>query len=605
MESGKSLVNFPEAFYPLVVITGDRREEYPQSTADLLVYSFSVTDLTYILHLNLKATEIYTDKYFVLYDDATLRRKFGNKNLLVIGSPAVNLLTRQINNDMLFRFNIQEESELRLQAQSRILEKIKFDRGGLTIYRELLKGAATLEEAILKTGDLATKKNELTARYSWLFEEFERTGLKSYKSLLHEFDRPGIWDSIDQTIHGASPKGDRDYGLVSIAKHPYAQDDFVAVCAAGVHGIATAQSLRLLAEPKSFENRPYGGVIEVQINTFGDWMDRFFDVTTVTWETSEYGPQHPNIPPKLLNLIGPHREPQRLQGPVKIYLSTPYKKDNLLQERLNAKIRHICRDFHQSRGFASDILDPFVLPKGGASVTTFAEAILHHMKDRDFVIHDVTGLAPGVLFEVGFSLGAGIDFFLLWDESRGQKLDLGRIPALLKNLHIEALDFTLPTFERILCERVFAQALARRATPPPDGGDSLPAPVGKAFVRACESNHESRRMIAAALRDHQIDVLAKADFPPFGEPRLTLALLRMAKAVLVDVTDKYHDGIITLGMCKALKLQNILMLARIDEDVAMWDGPKCFWSADLELRERQIQEEVSGFIRGLQQKSHD
>jgi nucleoside 2-deoxyribosyltransferase len=597
MENEKTLVNFPEAFRPIAVVTGDRRESVPQSKADLLAYSFSVTDLSYIQHLNLGETEIYSDKYFVLYDKETLKRKFGGKNLLVIGSPAVNFLARIINDDMLFRFNIAESTKSKIDAQLEILDKIKFDQRGLTIYQQLLMGASSLEEAIIRTEHLATEKQELERRYRWLFEEFKATELKSYKALLHEFDRPGIWDPIEGTIHGASPKGNRDYGLVSIAKHPYAENDsFVAVCAAGVHGIATAQCIKLLANPRNFENRPYGGIVEIQMNPFGDWMDRFLDAS-VGWETKEYEPRHPNVSPHLINVIhGLSGHEINPKGAKKIYLSTPFKKDDLRQQEFNGKVRRIAGEFHKTAGYANEVLDAYTLPMGGGAERGFAENILDHIRQTDYVIHDLTGLARGVLFEVGFSLGLKKDFYLLWNNAPKQ-FDLALLPGLLKTFNVEGCDPNDQFFHKILCEKVFRPSLQKETVERPETA-MLPN-RSKALIKTAKANADTRELIAAALKNHNIDVLSKTDLPKLGEPKMTIQAIKSASYVLVDITDNYYDGIIILGICKALNLENVLMLSRMDDDLAMWDGPKCLWSADEVLKAREIQNEISSFIKSV------
>lgn len=597
MEKEKTLVNFPAAFQPIVVVTGDRREAAPQSKADLLAYSFSVTDVSYIQYLNLGQVEIYSDKYFVLYDRETLKRKFGGKNLLVIGSPAVNLLARIINDDMLFRFNIAETTKAKLEAQLKILDKIKLDQRGLAIYQQLLTGTSSLEEALIRMEHLATEKQELERKYRWLFEQFKAIELKSYKALLHEFDRPGLWDPIEGTIHGASPKGNRDYGLVSIAKHPYAENDsFVAVCAAGVHGIATAQCVKLLANSRNFENRPYGGIVEIQMNQFGDWMDRFLDAS-VAWETKEYAPRHPNVPPHLINVIhgSAHRD-ANVKASKHIYLSTPFQKDDLLQQEFNHKISGICKEFHKTANYDCQVFDPYTLPTNGGAARGFAEVILDHIKQTDYVIHDLTSLARGVLFEIGFSLGLKKDFYLLWNNSK-KRFDLALLPELLKTFNVELCEPNDHFFYKILCEKIFRVSLQTKTVTPGNHAPKTPSIKNKALIRTAKSNSDSRELIAATLKNHHIDVLSKNDFSKQSEPQMTIQAIKSASCIFVDITDNYHDGIIMLGICKALNLDNVLMLSRMDEELAMWDGPKCLWSADEMLKAKEIQNDISSLIK--------
>src|SRR5207248_2874276 len=71
----RSLKYFPEAFLPLTVICGDRREPTPKTRGDLFAYSVSITDLTFIPQLGLpRDTRIRTDKLCVLLSQESLKR---------------------------------------------------------------------------------------------------------------------------------------------------------------------------------------------------------------------------------------------------------------------------------------------------------------------------------------------------------------------------------------------------------------------------------------------------------------------------------------------------------------------------------------------------
>ena len=89
---GRTLERFPDDFYPLMAVCGDRREDPPKTPGDLLAYSASTLDLMYFSELNLsREVRIVSDKMFAFLEDKDLRNEFGNTNLLVIGSPADEL----------------------------------------------------------------------------------------------------------------------------------------------------------------------------------------------------------------------------------------------------------------------------------------------------------------------------------------------------------------------------------------------------------------------------------------------------------------------------------------------------------------------------------
>ena len=102
---GRTFRDFPEAFYPLEVVTGDKREErgFLIDIADFGAYSASPADTRWIFNLGLAEDVVkHIDKNFLLLDEDRLVERFAKKNLLVIGSPASNHLARMVNDDIVF-----------------------------------------------------------------------------------------------------------------------------------------------------------------------------------------------------------------------------------------------------------------------------------------------------------------------------------------------------------------------------------------------------------------------------------------------------------------------------------------------------------------------
>jgi len=102
-----TLGNFPRGFEPLTVVVGDRREQPLVSRGDLLVGSASPEDLKHILSLGLRDSQsvIRTDKLITnTANQNDLHRVFGDSNLLVVGSPFVNLMARIVNGVSFFPF---------------------------------------------------------------------------------------------------------------------------------------------------------------------------------------------------------------------------------------------------------------------------------------------------------------------------------------------------------------------------------------------------------------------------------------------------------------------------------------------------------------------
>ncbi|MFP5286690.1 MAG: hypothetical protein ACLGI9_13190, partial [Thermoanaerobaculia bacterium] len=70
----------------------------PKTSGDLLAYSASTLDLLYLPKLQLPPnTLILSDKIFVIERPEIIRQLCREVNILTIGSPAVNLFSRRIN----------------------------------------------------------------------------------------------------------------------------------------------------------------------------------------------------------------------------------------------------------------------------------------------------------------------------------------------------------------------------------------------------------------------------------------------------------------------------------------------------------------------------
>jgi len=93
----RTLQDFPHAFYPMAIVTGDKREDSESriTVGDFGAVSASPAESRWLLRLGLRSdVEIYSDKVFLLQKPEELRERFGEKHLLVIGSPGSNHFAR-------------------------------------------------------------------------------------------------------------------------------------------------------------------------------------------------------------------------------------------------------------------------------------------------------------------------------------------------------------------------------------------------------------------------------------------------------------------------------------------------------------------------------
>jgi DNA-binding XRE family transcriptional regulator len=275
-----TLENFPDAFYPLTIICGDRRETTPRNKADIFAYSVSTIDLMYILKLGLeRTTKIKSDKIFALMDDDYLQAELGNTNLLIIGSPAANFAARRINKDSLFRFGIPKE----MQTFEKKLGDLKQlnDEAHLQVFWKMIQEPENKDISKYEGGSVP--KKELIGLRKAVEDLLQRYPLKY---LLNQYKKPGLIDPADGMVHAQHTGLQNDFGLVSLAKHPFSEKH-LCVFVGGIHGPGTANALATLSDGRNFKNHPMGGIIEVNLSVFSNWPSKF-EKATWEWQTSNY-----------------------------------------------------------------------------------------------------------------------------------------------------------------------------------------------------------------------------------------------------------------------------------------------------------------------------
>lgn len=253
-----SLSSFPKAFSPLTVIVGDKREVPPKSPGDLLALSASTSDLRWILRMNLpRDVDIVSDKVLLKASDNYLFEKFGQKNLLVIGSPAANHIARLVNETTFFSFKISSRTR---QEIKKLIDQSNYSKANIAPLQRYVDNLAHNGEAIRFYLNQLRIGGFIDPTY-----EFKTRG---------EFIGPDV-----------------DYGIISVCKNPYARSgNYVAVLAAGVHLPGTMQSLLMLADAENlFRERQLGGVFKVTLYE-PDWAKRMEENVVVEWSTDPYTP---------------------------------------------------------------------------------------------------------------------------------------------------------------------------------------------------------------------------------------------------------------------------------------------------------------------------
>ncbi|MGH9222635.1 MAG: helix-turn-helix domain-containing protein [Acidimicrobiales bacterium] len=289
----RSLEGFPEQFQPLVAVFPDRREVPPDSAADLFALSGAVGDYRFIGHLSGLETPltIVSDKLFVLRPRDWLARRFSDAHLLIVGSNAVNWLTR--TSSALFRPQIEPEARAWTERYLRRAPDLEDPK--------LLKVFWHVVETTKRTphhevdGDLVPRQNLATQEVALLPEAVRlATDLldgRTEQEIKQLFQVASFADPAHGEQH--RPHGAwNDLGVVSLAPHPFdTTGRFVSILCAGIAGPGTALGLRaLLTEQGEFAERPFGGVIDVQLPPGQKtWPGRYEDAYW-HWRTLPYKP---------------------------------------------------------------------------------------------------------------------------------------------------------------------------------------------------------------------------------------------------------------------------------------------------------------------------
>jgi hypothetical protein len=256
----KTLHNWRDWFFPAAVFVGDRREDSPpRSPTDLLATSSSAADYFNFSFLQLpNGTEIVSDKTLLLPAEETaaamqrLRNRFGDKNLLVIGSPASNLATRALNRGACFSFSCSAEA---MQVAGEIEKEV--------------------EPFKLLPANL---------------EDYARSHIGRLRRMQLGFARSGIldpsYDKDRERLRGIRTNTFVDYGAVSFARHPWSEKH-VAILVGGLHGPGTAMAVKVLSQRDAFVERPLGGVFKVHVPNDLPWDERFRHLSWA-WDTDPY-----------------------------------------------------------------------------------------------------------------------------------------------------------------------------------------------------------------------------------------------------------------------------------------------------------------------------
>jgi transcriptional regulator with XRE-family HTH domain len=276
----KSLADFPDAFLPLTIVCGDRRLTRPFTRGDVFVKSAAISDLMFLPKLKLpEDCVVRPDKMLAAMEERQVREILGSANVLVIGSPIVNLFAREFNRHCLFRF-ITDPALPIIEAKLRTSSLTDIDRirAFWRIAEDPLRQPLRQSETDLPADVIQKLQEEVREVFGAIIPS------RFIDNMLDQ----GLSDPISHAMK-LRRKNYNDFALVSLGVNPY--DDTgqrMCILAAGLGELGTAHAVRTLGE-NVFANHPWGGIFEVQRDTFKSYP-KDFEEAVAHWQTPDYSP---------------------------------------------------------------------------------------------------------------------------------------------------------------------------------------------------------------------------------------------------------------------------------------------------------------------------
>ncbi len=599
----KTLKNFPNDFYPLVVVVGDRREFRPITIGDILAYSVSTTDLIYLNKLGLRSdTLIISDKIFLLENEEKLKEKYGKCNILTIGSPAVNLFSRMINEQSLFKFNIEENAKIEMQEQNEIVKNFKFDQNALQFYKAILEQGVDTPEDYKKIRP-EVSIDDIKEKFYLIKGLIGKTKIINLRGLLRQYMGNAILDPIvNHKIDMKNPKTQGlityqhiDFGFVSLAIHPYCKnDDYSVIYVAGRHGPGTSHSLRALTMHQQFEKYPYGCVIEVHINLADSYSDRFQNVD-LQWPSDHY----------IESPTGSFRSifySKQAKETVSIFHSMPYRKDDPKWIKLDGTIKKFLEAYYLDRGKDLIFKSPY---KEKIGEWDFTDGILQFFPKADFIIHNITDLSAGVMFEMGCSFGLQKPIFAYkFTDNDDERIDYSTLPKFLQNIQI--IEFSKQFRNNHKKHYHLLDDMQVKNSCPGKTDDVEICPHFDNAKSSYVSNKDVFIVISPKLP--KLSKIVKSKVLKFGFIPKTIENYKLSsnlickycegitncKYLIADISENYSEGIISLGMGKVKNKLTLGLLNSTSKECSMYRGINIRWTD--ETLEDNIDEALTSLL---------
>lgn len=278
-----TLANFPEAFNNLVIIVGDYYGEInrlPKHHFELFRESASNTNLMYLLQLGLPKDAIILSDHLLLQatEEQRIELLF-DKNILVLGSPKVNVVSRFVNLEkkLIFNFVYKEIAYSLSKTFYDDLEK-KLGRSNPSAVKLFYKlmdetNPDLVENYILKEEDGEIDTRELKRIKQAIISLREKVGFDANNQEVFKFFKPiEMFSPLAKTFHNLSDEPTEEFAVISLGENPWLKPtektnedspkhSLIAIC--GINRVSTAIAVKVLLKKDALKKRPLGGLIRI------------------------------------------------------------------------------------------------------------------------------------------------------------------------------------------------------------------------------------------------------------------------------------------------------------------------------------------------------
>lgn len=285
-----TLDRFPKDFQPLVVIVGGyygKIDREPEHLSDLFRQAQSFSNLYYLLRLGLpKETEIVTDRLLLDLHDENERADFlGNKHVLVIGSPLVNIVSRHLvlNKKLVFNFvfgkktyqlgkNFYDHTIARRNDEW--TKRSEFDEGeSIALLRKLIDARSDEFEKISKTSGLSLDDKAFIQHIVLDIRSSLGDPDANHELVTEQFRPSNLFSPFNNLLLNSSADSFHEHGLISVGENIWSmmqsgeKPKHALVLVSGVNELSTSIALRALSERDTFVEHPLGGILEIKQGT--------------------------------------------------------------------------------------------------------------------------------------------------------------------------------------------------------------------------------------------------------------------------------------------------------------------------------------------------